>query len=264
MTRPVDLNCDMGETTGAASCGGSAGGNDEELIKYISSANIACGFHAGSPTVMRRTVRLAARHGVAIGAHPSLRDSKSFGRQWMDTPPEEAFDIVLYQIGALAAIARSEGASLRHVKPHGALYNRAARDAELARAIAEAVKQVDPQLVLFGLSGSELVRAGEAAGLATASEVFADRTYQADGSLTPRVQPDAQITDPQHAARRALEMIREGRVMSQQGTPVAVKADTICIHGDGKHAIEFACAIRQALDEAGIEVRPFAPPGGPP
>ncbi len=258
MTPSVDLNCDMGELI-AANCGGNADGNDEELIKYISSANIACGFHAGSPSVMRRTVRLAARHGVAIGAHPSLRDPKSFGRQWMDTSPDEAFDIVVYQIGALAAIAHAEGAALAHVKPHGALYNRASRDAELAKAIADAVKQVDPRLVLFGLSGSELLRAGQAAGLTTASEVFADRTYQADGSLTPRVQPDAQITDPEHAARRALAMIRDGRVVSQQGTDVPVKADTVCIHGDAKHAVAFAKAIRQALDAAGIEVRPVAP-----
>jgi UPF0271 protein len=195
---------------------------------------------------------------VAVGAHPSLPDLQGFGRRRMDVSAAEAYDMVLYQIGALAGFATSCGGKLAHVKPHGALYNMAARDGKLAHAIAQAVKDFDPRLVLFGLAGSELVRASEQAGLKTANEVFADRTYQADGSLTPRTHPDAMIHDVQTAVAQVTRMVREGRVRSQQGSDVPVQADTLCIHGDEPNAVEFAKRIRQALDADGVRVAPVA------
>lgn len=178
----IDLNCDLGESYGAYKLG-----VDEEMLGRITSANVACGFHAGDPGVMRRTVQMALKHGVAVGAHPGLPDLIGFGRRNMDISPREAYDMVVYQIGALAAFVQSEGGRMQHVKPHGALYNMAAKSKELSEAIAEAVYKVDPELILFGLSGSELVRAGERIGLKTANEVFSDRTYQQDGSLTPEI-----------------------------------------------------------------------------
>ena len=220
----------------------------------MSSANIACGYHAGDPGTMHRTVRLAIEKGVAVGAHPSLPDLQGFGRRRMNVSAAETYDMVLYQIGALAGFATACGGQLAHVTPHGALYHMAAKDGKLARAIAQAVKDFDPRLVLFGRAGSELVRAGEQAGLKTASEVFADRTYQSDGSLTPREQPDAMIHDVQTAIAQVRRMVGEGRVRSQQGSDVAVKADTLCIHGDEPDAVEFAKRIRQALDADGVRV----------
>jgi UPF0271 protein len=243
----IDLNCDMGESFGAWTLG-----HDAALMPYLTSANIACGFHAGDPAVMRQTVRLALRHGVAIGAHPGLPDLVGFGRRNMDISAEEAFEMTVYQLGALHAVARAEGGTLHHVKPHGALYNIAVTNAALAQAIAEAVYKVQPELILYGLAGSELTKAGERLGLRTAHEVFADRTYQANGTLTPRRQPDALITSADAAIAQALRMVQGGWVRTQQGQEIAIKADTVCLHGDGAHALEFAQQLSHALRAAGV------------
>lgn len=246
----VDLNCDMGESFGAYKLG-----TDEEILQLVTSANIACGFHAGDPAVMHQTVKKALENGTAIGAHPGLPDLVGFGRRNMDISPKEALEMVVYQIGALYGFVKAEGGKMQHVKPHGALYNMAAKSRELSEAIAEAVYKVDPELILFGLSGSELVKAGEAIGLRTASEVFADRTYQQDGSLTPRRQAHALITDTEKAALQVVRMVKEGKVMSQQGVDIAIQADTVCIHGDGPHALSFARQIRELLGESGVIVQ---------
>lgn len=249
--RSLDLNCDMGESYGSWSVG-----NDAALLDYVTSANIACGFHAGDPGTMHKTVQLAIRKGVAVGAHPSLPDLQGFGRRAMNISPGEAYDLIVYQVGALAGFARALGGRLSHVKPHGALYNMAVMDKELARAIAEGVRDIDPSLVLFGLAFSELVRAGEEAGLAVANEVFADRTYQADGSLTPRSQPNALIKDVDASIEHVRRMVEDGKVRSLQGTDVAVRADTLCIHGDEPTALEFVQEIRKALTDSGIRLAP--------
>jgi 5-oxoprolinase (ATP-hydrolysing) subunit A len=245
----VDLNCDMGESFGVYRIG-----NDEDILNYVTSANIACGFHAGDPSTMRRTVNMALEKGVSIGAHPGLPDLIGFGRRNMAITPEEAYDLIVYQVGALYAFVKAAGGKMRHVKPHGALYNMAAKDRTLSEAIAKAVYDIDSTLVLFGLAGSELIKAGEKMGLKTASEVFADRTYQQDGSLTSRREPNALITDEQEAIQQVIRMVKEGRVRSQQGTDVEIQADTICIHGDGPHALTFAKKIREKLIEAEIKV----------
>ncbi|MDN4606432.1 LamB/YcsF family protein [Sporosarcina highlanderae] len=245
----VDLNCDMGESFGAYVMG-----NDEAILETITSANIACGFHAGDPATMRRTVRMALAKNVGIGVHPGLQDLVGFGRREMAISPEEAFDLVVYQIGALSGFVKAEGGRLQHVKPHGALYNMASVNRGLSEAIAEAVYKVDPELILFGLSGSELVKAGERIGLKVANEVFADRTYQADGTLTSRREANALITDHDVAIEQIIRMVKEGKVCATDGTDVAIKADTICIHGDGKTAVEFARVIPGALEREGILV----------
>ena len=224
-------------------------------MDFVTSANIACGFHAGDPSTMRKTVRLALEKGVAIGAHPGLPDLVGFGRRNMDISPQEAYDMVVYQIGALYGFVKAEGGTIRHVKPHGALYNMAAKSRALSEAIAEAVYKVDSSLILFGLSGSELAFAGEKIGLRTAHEVFADRTYQADGSLTPRRDKNALLHDASDAVSQVVRMVKEGRVLSQQGADVAIKADTVCIHGDGANALSFAKALRDQLQAAGITVQ---------
>ena len=247
--KTLDLNCDMGEGFGAWTMG-----DDGALLDHVTSANIACGFHAGDPGTIHRTVKLALEKGVAVGAHPSLPDLQGFGRRRMNVSAQEAYDLVVYQVGALAGFAAACGGKLSHVKAHGALYNMAAKDTKLAQAIAQAVKDFDSRLVLFGLAGSELVRAGEQAGLKTANEVFADRTYQADGSLTPRTQPDAMIQDSALALAQVKRMLEEGKVKSINGPDVAVKADTLCIHGDEPGAVEFARSIRAALDADGVRV----------
>ena len=249
MMRTLDLNCDMGEAFGAWEMG-----DDTALLDHVTSANIACGFHAGDPGTIHRTVKMAIEKGVAVGAHPSLPDLQGFGRRTIAVTPGEAYDMVLYQIGALAGFARSLGGRLSHVKPHGALYNMAARDGSLARAIAKAVKDFDSRLVLFGLAGSELVRAGHEAGLKVANEVFADRTYQADGSLTPRSQQNAVIHEVESSIAQVKRMVAEGKVKSVQGADVEVLADTLCIHGDQPAAVEFARRIRRALADGGIRV----------
>ncbi|MEI2416249.1 5-oxoprolinase subunit PxpA [Orrella sp. JC864] len=254
MTRKtLDLNCDMGESLGAWKMG-----NDEGVLPYVSSANIACGFHAGDPATLRKTVAAALAHGVALGAHPGLDDLTGFGRRNIPITPQQAYDIVVYQVGAAAGVAASQGARLHHVKAHGALYNMAAAQPALAEAICRAVRDVDSSLILYGLAGSELIRAAEAIGLAAASEVFADRSYQASGALTPRTQPGAMITDLQASIAQVLRMVQEGKVRALDGTDVAVRADTLCIHGDQPGAVEFARGIHQALTEAGIEVRTVA------
>lgn len=243
----VDLNCDMGESYGAFTMG-----SDEIILPFVTSANIACGFHAGDPAVMKKTVRQAIAKGVVIGAHPGLPDLQGFGRREMTVSPEEAYDMVVYQIGALAAFVKSEGGTLHHVKPHGALYNMAAVNRELSAAIAEAVYKVEPGLILYGLSGSGLIAEGIKAGLKVANEVFADRTYQQDGRLTSRKLADAMVTDDQLAISRVLRMVKEGKVKSQQGVDIDITADTICIHGDGKHAVLFAEKIYTAFKKEGI------------
>jgi len=250
----VDLNCDMGESFGAWTLG-----QDAEIMPFITSANVACGFHAGDPSVMRQTVRRALTHGVAIGAHTGLPDLVGFGRRNMDISAEEAFDMTVYQLGALAAVVRAEGGQLHHLKPHGALYNMAATNAALAEAIAEALYKVQPELTLYGLAGSELTKAGEKIGLRTAHEVFADRTYQANGTLTPRRQPDALITSSEAAIAQVLRMVQGGWVRTQQGQEVAIRADTVCLHGDGAHALDFAQQLRTALASAGVVVQASGP-----
>ncbi|MFP9429038.1 5-oxoprolinase subunit PxpA [Enterobacter sp. LM3] len=240
----IDLNADLGE-------GGSA---DAELMTLVSSVNIACGFHAGDAQTMLTSVRNAIKNGVAIGAHPGFPDRENFGRTAMVLPPETVYAQTLYQTGALEAIVRAQQGVLRHVKPHGMLYNQAAKDPVLADAIASAVRDCDPQLILVGLAGSELIRAGQRLGLATRQEVFADRGYQADGSLVPRTQPGALITDEEQALAQTLEMVRTGQVIAIDGTSAKVQADTVCLHGDGEHALRFARRLRAAFAEHGILV----------
>ncbi len=245
MTRTVDLNCDMGE-----GCG-----NDTELMEFISSANIACGYHAGDATTMRKTVEMAVEKGVAIGAHPGYPDRENFGRVAMQMSPAKVNEIVSDQIATLNEFAIRADARLSHVKAHGALYNQAARDTELAAAIAEAVAAFDKELVLFCLSGSPMIAEAEKLGLRTASEVFADRTYQADGSLTPRTRPNALIHDTGEAVAQAVKMLASGAVKATDGSTVTLRADTICLHGDGKNALEFAIAINRAMKDNGIGIR---------
>ncbi len=249
----VDLNCDMGESFGAYTIG-----NDAAILPFVTSANIACGYHGGDPAVMKKTVRLALQHNVAIGAHPGLPDLVGFGRREIAISAEEAFDMVVYQVGALMAFVKAEGGNLHHVKPHGALYNMAAVNSALSEAIAEAVYKVCPEAVLYGLAGSELINAGDKIGLATANEVFADRTYQQNGTLTSRRLPDAMITDDEKAVRQVIRMVKEGKVLSQQVVDIAIKADTVCIHGDGPHALSFASRIREALLNEGITLKATA------
>ncbi|WP_431804054.1 LamB/YcsF family protein [Halobacillus andaensis] len=249
MSYLVDINCDMGESFGTYVMG-----RDEEILDYVTSANIACGFHAGDPATMRKTVKLALEKNVGIGAHPGLQDLAGFGRRVMNISPKEAYELVVYQIGALNAFVSAEGGDLQHVKPHGALFNMAAKDANLAEAIAEAVYDVNPELVLFGLSGSELVKAGKAAGLKTANEVFSDRTYQSDGSLTARTEANALITDANEAIQQVVRMIKESKVTSVQGDEIKIQADTICIHGDGAHALDFAQNISSTLKDSEIDI----------
>ena len=248
--KTIDLNCDMGESFGAWTMG-----QDDAVLAHVTSANIACGFHAGDPLTMRRTVAAAAKRGVAIGAHPSLPDLAGFGRRAMRVSADETYAMTLYQIGALAAVARAAGTQLHHVKPHGALYNMAARDRRLADAIAAAVRDFDRALILVGLAGSELPGAGAAAGLAVAHEAFADRRYRADGSLQPRREPDAVIVQSDEAIAQAMAMVREGRVRAVDGDIVELQADTLCVHGDGAHAVAFARQLRAALEAADIAVR---------
>ena len=245
----VDLNCDMGESFGAYKIG-----NDEEILEFVTSANIACGFHAGDPATMRKTVRLALEKNVGIGVHPGLQDLAGFGRKNIDITPMEAYNLVVYQIGALQAFVKSEGGVLQHVKPHGALFNMAAKNALLAEAIAEAVYKVAPELILFGLAGSELVKAGRKLGLHSANEVFSDRSYQHDGSLTARNQANALIKDHNTAVAQVIRMVKEGKVASVQGNDITIKADSICIHGDGENALEYAKSISVALQSSGIKI----------
>jgi 5-oxoprolinase (ATP-hydrolysing) subunit A len=252
MRNRIDINCDMGE-----SFGHWAMGNDEALLGSITSTSIACGVHAGDPGTMRRTVQLALARGVEVGAHPGLPDLVGFGRREMAIKPEEAYNLTAYQIGALMAFVRAEGGTMQHVKPHGALYTMAAQRPELAEAIASAVHDVDPSLILVGLAGSQLILAAERAGLRAAGEAFADRRYLADASLMPRSKSHAVITDPAEAVAQVLEIVGNGRVMDVEGDYVGINAETICIHGDTPGAPEFACQVRARLEAEGVVVRPL-------
>lgn len=245
----VDINCDMGESFGRYTLG-----QDRAIMPWITSANIACGFHAGDPQVMFETVRWAVESGVAVGAHPGYPDLNGFGRREMKMSPTEIYQMMIYQMGALQGFAQLFGARVEHVKPHGALYNQAAKDRVLAEAIVQAVADLDREMVLFGLAGGELVRAGQRAGLCVAEEVFADRTYQADGSLTPRSRPDAMIHDSTLAVQRVVKMVKTGTVTAVDGTEVAIQADTICVHGDEPTALEFVQLLRVGLTEAGVTI----------
>lgn len=245
----VDLNCDMGESFGTYKLG-----NDEEILDFVTSANIACGFHAGDPATMRKTVNLALEKNVGIGAHPGLPDLVGFGRREMILSPQEAYEIVVYQIGALYGFVKAEGGKIQHVKPHGSLYNMAAKSVALSEAIAEAIYKIDPELILFGLAGSELITAGKKIGLRTASEVFSDRTYQHDGSLTSRSESNALIKNQRDAVNQVIRMVKEGKVHTLQGVDVSILADTICIHGDGERALDFAKYISSALKHANIKI----------
>ena len=240
----IDLNADLGE----------GAGNDEALLGLVSSANIACGWHAGDASTMRQCVRWAIEHGVAIGAHPSFPDRENFGRSTMHLPPEEIVAGVLYQVGALAAIVKAEGGTLAHVKAHGALYNQAVKEPELAAALVDAVRRFDPSLRFFGLAGSGMITAAERAGLKPVEEVFADRGYMPDGSLVPRSQPGALIEDEEQSLAQTLSLVRDHQVTAIDGSIVAVNAQSVCLHGDGAHALAFARRIRSTLEREGIAV----------
>ena len=243
----IDLNCDLGESFGAYTIG-----MDAEILPYVTSANIACGFHAGDPSVMQKSVLLCKRYGVQVGAHPGLPDLQGFGRRRMAISPAEAEADVMYQIGALKAFCDAAGVPLHHVKPHGALYNMAARDPVLAAAICRAVQAAAPGAVLLALSGSEMVKAANAIGLPVASEVFADR-----GSLVPRGAPGAMIEDEDTAIARVLQMAAQGTVQADDGSTVTLQADSVCVHGDGPKALAFVQKISAALLAAGITVSAF-------
>ena len=241
----VDLNSDLGESFGNYTIG-----LDSEVIAHISSANVACGYHAGDPLVMDKTVKAAKAAGVAVGAHPGYPDLMGFGRRKMAATPKEVKAYIQYQVGALMAFCEANGISLQHVKPHGAMYNTAAKDPELARAIAEGIYEVDRDIILLGLANSCLISEAEKVGLRTASEVFADRAYQADGSLVPH--------DKDEAIRRTVRMVKEGRVTAITGEEVPLKADSICVHGDNPSAVEFVKNIRAALEADGVQIAPIA------
>jgi UPF0271 protein len=247
----IDLNSDLGESFGRWTLG-----SDAELMKTITSANVACGYHAGDPGVMRTTVRLARDAGVAVGAHPGLPDLAGFGRRNMAVSPDEVEDMVLYQVGALAAIAAAENVRLQHVKPHGALYNMAVKDRGLADAIARAVRALDATLALFALPGTELEKAGLAAGLRVVREGFADRAYEADGSLTPRTRPGAVIHTPEEVIGRVVRMVRDGVVRAINGNDIPMRIDTICTHGDTPSSHELTRQLRAGLEADGIAVAP--------
>jgi UPF0271 protein len=244
----IDLNCDVGEGAGL----------DERILPLVSSANVACGFHAGDPATIRCTVRLAKRFGVAVGAHPSYPDRLGFGRRAMAASPEEVQDDVTYQVGAVLGFCRAEGVPLVHVKPHGALYNAAAQDRALAEAVCQAVRSIDPALIVVCLAGSPMVEVARGLGLRCAEEAFADRGYTLRGTLVPRTQPGAVIEDPERVAERVATLARERRLLSVEGSPVAVSADTVCLHGDTPGAVELAAAIRGRLDREGVAVRSLA------
>ena len=250
--KTIDLNCDLGESFGAYTIG-----LDAEVIPHITSANVACGYHAGDPEVMRRTVAAASAAGVAVGAHPGFPDLVGFGRRNLAATPDEVYGYMLYQLGALDAFARAAGVKLQHVKPHGALYNMAGKDEKLAAAIAKAIRDFDPDLILLGLSGSAMLTEGEKAGLRVAREVFADRAYNEDGSLVSRKLPGAVITDEDEALARVLRMIEQGEVQTITGKVIPIAADSVCVHGDNAHALAFVTRIRKALEERGIAVRPM-------
>ncbi|HEV8512503.1 MAG TPA: 5-oxoprolinase subunit PxpA [Cyclobacteriaceae bacterium] len=243
----IDINCDMAEGVG----------NEKELMPFISSANIACGYHAGNEDLMKSTIDLCLKYNVAIGAHPSFPDRENFGRTNMNLPLEELNKLVSDQIHLLNKIAKEHGAKLHHVKPHGALYNMAAKDSVLANCIARAIKDADENLILYGLSQSAMIDEAKKIQIKTANEVFADRTYQLDGSLTPRTQSSALITDEQDAILQAVRFVSENKVKTVKGIDIDLKADTICLHGDGAHAVEFARLIYSRFGKEKIKIQAF-------
>jgi UPF0271 protein len=249
----VDLAADVGESFGVYTYG-----EDEALMPFLSSANVACGFHAGDPMVMRQAVKRAAQHGVVIGAHPGYPDLVGFGRRAMVLTAEELEASLHYQVGALGALAAAEGLTLRHVKPHGAMYNQAEQDERQARALAHAMARLKPSLLLVGLAGSAMERAAREAGIAFAREAFADRAYAPDGSLSPRSRPGAVHTDPERAAAQVQSMVRDGQVTATDGRRVAVTFDILCLHGDTPGAAAIARRVRQELETLGVAVRPFS------
>ena len=252
----IDLNCDLGESFGRYTLGEA-----QEIVPLVSSVNIACGVHAGDPTVMESTVALAVEHGVAVGAHPGYPDLQGFGRRALALSPREIFAYVVYQVGALQAFCRVAGTRVRYVKPHGALYNRAAVDGEAARAIVEAIRAIDRSLILLALSGSLMVKEAQLAGVPVAREFFADRGYQNDGTLVPRSHPHALVRDPLECAERISRLVREGRVVTVDGTLLPLEVDSICVHGDTPGAVEFLATLHQSLQAGGIAIAPFAEKG---
>lgn len=248
----ADLNSDLGESFGAYKIG-----EDDRIIPLVSSVNIACGWHAGDPLVMQKAVALAKEHGVSIGAHPGFPDLMGFGRRNMNATPAEVKAYIQYQVGALYAFCRAAGVKLHHVKPHGAMYNMAGADSKLARAVAEAVAEIDDSLILLALSGSEMIRAANEIGLPSASEVFADRAYEEDGSLRARSKPDAVIHDEAECAARVLRMVTEGKVTAVTGRDIDIRADSICVHGDSPEALLFVERIRETLKNGGVAIKPF-------
>lgn len=249
----VDLNADLGESFGNYKCG-----MDEQVIPFVSSVNVACGFHAADPLVMSQTVALAKEQKVAIGAHPGFPDLVGFGRRNMSVAPKDLKAMVQYQIGALSAFCDANGISMQHVKPHGAMYNMAAKNKMLARAIAEGIYEVNPELILLGLAGSYLIKEGKEVGLKVANEVFADRSYQPDGTLVPRTQEGAVIEDTEEAVCRTVKMVQEGCVTAIDGSVIPIKADSICLHGDGKKAVLFAQRLNEELNRQGVGIVPIA------
>jgi 5-oxoprolinase (ATP-hydrolysing) subunit A len=248
----IDLNCDLGESFGRYTLG-----MDEEVIPYISSANIACGYHASDPVIMEKTVRMAKINGVHVGAHTGFPDLLGFGRRNMNLTSKEAKTYTMYQIGALEGFCKAAGVPLYHVKPHGAFYNMAAKDYQLACAICEGIAAINPALVLLGLSNSQMEKAAKTVGITFKQEVFADRAYEDDGSLVARTKPGAMIDDEEVAIRRVIDIIKIGRVTSMNGKEIEIKADSVCVHGDGEKALAFVKLIRKALSEEGIVIKAF-------
>lgn len=245
----IDMNSDLGEGFGAYKMG-----DDKAVLASVSSANVACGYHAGDPAIMRKTVKMCVEAGVAIGAHVSFPDLMGFGRRNMTCTPDEIYDYCLYQIGALEAFCRAQGTTLQHVKPHGAMYNMAAKDRKMADAIASAVKDAGNGIILMGLANSEFDNAAKAAGVKYAAEAFADRAYMSDGSLMPRSREGSVIHDAALAAARVVQMVTKGTVVAGDGTEIKFRPDSICMHGDTKEAVDMAAAVRKALEAAGVQI----------
>ncbi len=249
----VDLNSDLGESFGRYSLG-----MDDQIIPLITSANVACGYHASDPVVMAKTIAMAKKAGIRVGAHPGFPDLMGFGRRNMNVTPDEAHAYVLYQLGALSGFCKAAGLNMQHVKPHGALYNMAAKDYKLSRAICEAIREFDPGLIVLALSGGELARAAMDMGLLTALEVFADRAYEEDGTLVDRRKDGAMITDEEEAISRVVRMVKEQKVRAVTGRDIPIRADSICVHGDGVKALEFVKKIRDTLEKEEIRICPLA------
>lgn len=249
----IDLNCDLGESFGNYKIG-----MDEEVIPLISSANVACGYHASDPMVMQKTIAMTKKFGTAVGAHPGFPDLMGFGRRNLSVSPAEAKAYTLYQLGALDAFCRTQGVKLQHVKPHGALYNMAAKDYELARGICEAIYEFDKDLIVLALSGGQLIRAGQDIGLRTALEFFSDRAYEEDGTLVNRRKEGAVITDENEALARVVRMVKENKLTAITGKDISIKADSVCVHGDGVKALEFVKKIREKLTDEQIAIKPLA------